>query len=451
MKKYATFFALSFFLVMTAGCGGGSSSIPASGGGGNPTPTPTPIPTPTPTLVPENASILSFSRNVAYSGDVVTIMGTNFSDSPSDITVTFGDAIASVLSTSETSIEVQIPDVEDIITDMLVTMTGRIVSNIAETDFNRSIAVHPKKVGEWTVSTNSLFKGNRSTTTLKMVDDLTLYTPLETSKGSGGVIYRSTNGGVTWTQWAAKGFAQSYYPSTNGEGWAEWGGNIIGIPAEGTNRIDNILHSHDDNSNSGIVGFYVSDDLTKGVVVRYDRVVYTTDNGVDFTKIYDDSRGSIDIQSMFALDEHHVWAGGRNSNNKPFLLYCNGDNTVWNTIDIEGVESERPFVSALQFVDPLSGYVIIRGGGVFFMYHTIDGGSTWSDLELPFEKAESFVFKDENVGWLTVNNEIYKTLDGGLTWNIDFIHEEELTGDIIYSDGMVWTNSDSSMLKYFEE
>jgi photosystem II stability/assembly factor-like uncharacterized protein len=65
------------------------------------------------------------------------------------------------------------------------------------------------------------------------------------------------------------------------------------------------------------------------------------------------------------------------------------------------------------------------------LYHSLDGGASWSVLEVPFDNA-SYEFVDPDTGYALVSlgagagshfYAIYRTLDGGETWTEVFSHE----------------------------
>jgi photosystem II stability/assembly factor-like uncharacterized protein len=86
----------------------------------------------------------------------------------------------------------------------------------------------------------------------------------------------------------------------------------------------------------------------------------------------------------------------------------------------------RPF-----FLDEATAWFTPASDGSGVLYHTQDGGDTWTSTTLPFDNA-SYDFLDINVGYALVDLgagagshyvAVYRTLDGGTSWTMVFTHE----------------------------
>jgi|GEM_PF-905959 len=102
-------------------------------------------------------------------------------------------------------------------------------------------------------------------------------------------------------------------------------------------------------------------------------------------------------------------------------------------------------VQGFQFIDHKIGYALVSNnvGGFVEVFKTVDGGETWSDLEIGIDQfPRNMVFKDENLGIITVHDVtgcpppncqdktvILKTENGGVDW--EEIEIQELNG-ILY-------------------
>ena len=90
----------------------------------------------------------------------------------------------------------------------------------------------------------------------------------------------------------------------------------------------------------------------------------------------------------------------------------------------------------LQFVDPASGWALgnDRGAGSF-VFHTVDGGTTWSALSLPAgAHLQDLSFADARRGWAIgwdadFRASIYGTTDGGATWQKQLTRADDQRGD----------------------
>ncbi|MBW6467298.1 MAG: hypothetical protein K0B06_12395 [Brevefilum sp.] len=86
----------------------------------------------------------------------------------------------------------------------------------------------------------------------------------------------------------------------------------------------------------------------------------------------------------------------------------------------------RPF-----FLDESTAWFTPTSDGSGLLYHTQDGGSTWTSTTVPFDNAR-YHFLDINIGYALVDLgagagshyvAIYRTLDGGASWTLAFTHE----------------------------
>jgi photosystem II stability/assembly factor-like uncharacterized protein len=76
-------------------------------------------------------------------------------------------------------------------------------------------------------------------------------------------------------------------------------------------------------------------------------------------------------------------------------------------------------VKSFQFLDPLVGYALMTKnvGGYLEVFKTIDGGKSWKNLELGMSRYPgNMIFKDKNLGIVTLNNGVLRTQDGGSSW-----------------------------------
>jgi photosystem II stability/assembly factor-like uncharacterized protein len=83
------------------------------------------------------------------------------------------------------------------------------------------------------------------------------------------------------------------------------------------------------------------------------------------------------------------------------------------------------------FLDQDTAWFTPTGDGNGALYHTQDGGSTWTSTVLPFDNAR-YDFLDIHTGYALVDLgagagshyvALYRTLDGGASWTMVFTHE----------------------------
>ncbi len=82
------------------------------------------------------------------------------------------------------------------------------------------------------------------------------------------------------------------------------------------------------------------------------------------------------------------------------------------------------WMTKIQFINNRTGFVIGEGQGLF--YRTDDGGASWQLLyqsELEWPRGMHFV--NNNVGYLALDYTVIKTVDGGITWSLTSLSPED--------------------------
>jgi photosystem II stability/assembly factor-like uncharacterized protein len=244
-----------------------------------------------------------------------------------------------------------------------------------------------------------------------------------------GQVWKTTNGGKTWTEVLNLGFPYYFYgvqahgndvvvsgfvdSSTQQEGvirWSHdggqtWSSDVILSTTEWLQRVRYA------NLNDGLIL-----DLAGGTAQ------YTTDGGAtasDWTTVIDNPDGAwFGLQFSF-LPNLHARASGIN-----FCTSLNGGAT-WTC----GPSVDSVFDGPVLFQGDSLGWV---GGGEIapsvegWVHITTDGGKSWSGrtLDGPWP-IRQFVFINSKIGWATGGNlytgvgGMYFTTDGGNTWSVD--------------------------------
>jgi len=185
------------------------------------------------------------------------------------------------------------------------------------------------------------------------------------------------------------------------------------------------------------------------IVVSIAGDVYKSTNGKDFYPVREvnTTRNLVDYQFLaFKRDVNHIWIGGldnKNGNDKPKILFCNGNNEQWT----EYVFENEPDGMAVDVNFPTNqiGYCLISGS-VNKIYKSTDGGYSWQ--KLPFEipiGVRSLAFQDENIGWLSSGKVIYKTTDGGNTWQKEFEAESRIK-KLYYTENVLYAFAEDGLL-----
>ena len=171
-------------------------------------------------------------------------------------------------------------------------------------------------------------------------------------------------------------------------------------------------------------------------------ILHTADGGAHWTK--QAVATTDDFQGVVFTDTRAGWVTGiRPVHHDPFGDEDDWQASIWHTADGGQTWTQQPvpanasLLSRIDFVDAQNGWTVGTkytgddGGGfaeqVGAIYHTSDGGRTWSEQyspELPMSfKAVDFV--DANNGWVAgfvtsssvQGGAMYHTVDGGKTWS----------------------------------
>ncbi|OMQ09532.1 IPT/TIG domain-containing protein [[Flexibacter] sp. ATCC 35103] len=447
MKKRILLVAvLQLFMVL------GSCS---SDSGSDPEPTPE-----SPVVIIKTAKITSFSKNSGETGETVSIFGENFSDKVSNIKITFDGVAATILSATATEIKFTLPQTEKIVPKLELTIENKVITNEAKNDYSGNIGILPKRVVNTWFTIENTKKMDGEVGRIQIINDKIMY--YAASENSGAGIYRTLDGGITWSLWSTTYINAGFYATKNDDGlsyilygYQLSGGGVDKIPVGGkVNGTPNAYVWKEINSGyPGIYSIYVEDDLKKGTLVSQRGDVYTTTNGTDFSQVYDahlndDGYSSGSIFRSVEIDNSHIWAAGQKTVSAvryPFILFKNNDADGWK----EHYLANEPdsYVNEISFADSANGFLLLRAASTTTFYKTINGGDTWSKVYTG-EKFTKFAFKDANTGWAVLENKIYKTLDGGSSWILDYTHDQPIK-NISYKNNVIWAISSDKIIKRY--
>ncbi|MCH8569701.1 MAG: hypothetical protein LAT67_15615 [Balneolales bacterium] len=182
--------------------------------------------------------------------------------------------------------------------------------------------------------------------------------------GAAGLIQRSTDGGVNWTNIESGQSVRikSFSFINENQGWA-----------------------------SG----------REGVVIR------TTDGGITWSDALPTGSGNI-LRDIFFINENLGWAVGDNGR----IIRTTDGGSSWTFAESGTIRR----LNEVFFINENVGYVT----GLLATLKTMDGGVTWQELTTGVQ-AEFFGmhFNDENTGWLVgTAGRILETSDGGETWTL---------------------------------
>ena len=247
-----------------------------------------------------------------------------------------------------------------------------------------------------------------------------------------GQVWKTVNGGKTWTEVLNRGFPYYYY----------------GVEALSAQKL--VVSGFNNTTSQGIITWSTDggatwsadqvlspdawvDRLRMPVGVRHGlamnglgspgsngpNVAWYADQADQWTQVTPDPNGGWFGSQFTLLPDRTAYASG--------ITYCSSTTTGATWACRGSIDSV--FDGATEFVDDLHGWV---GGGEIspevagWLHRTTDGGATWSDRVLttlwPIRQIE---FLTPLVGWATGGNiyngsgGIFYTSDGGQTWTQD--------------------------------
>ncbi len=407
---------------------------------------PTPEP---PVVVIKTAKITSYSKNSGETGETVSIYGENFSDKLSDIKITFDGVAATIVSASATEIKVKLPQTEKVVPKLELTIDNKVANNEITNDYSGNIGILPiRSLTEWVAQENSL-KSDIEKVNIQMVTDKMLYV---------GGVSKTTDGGITWTQWARGGYNTEFYATVNDEGWSSSfePTRIAKIRKGGSLGQDTFANI--DNSTEIYYCMYVDANMKNGTVITQKGKVFTTSNGVDFTKAYQLGDDTANLFQSTKIDNDHMWAIGYKkvkdkdgfNIDRAFILYKNNTTDGWKEYPFVN-EAAGYYAREICFVDNENGFLLINHYNQTLLdvkiFQTSNGGDSWNQV-YNAEKFTKFTFKDAKTGWAILDNKIYKTTNGGAAWTLDYTHDQKI-GNISYKNNVVWAFSKNKIIKRY--
>lgn len=444
MKNKILAIALLQFLLVLNAC--------SSDSGDSPTPTPEP-----PVVVIKTPKITSYSKNSGESGETISINGENFSDKISDIKITFDGVNATIVSSTAAEIKFVLPKTEKVLPKIVVTISDKQILNEVKNDYNGNIGILPKPaVDSWFTIENTK-KSNLEIGRTQIISDKVIYYSIGQDNSEG--VYRTLDGGISWSLWASSQYNSGFYATKNDEGlcytlygYQLSGGGLNKIPVggKGYGTPNTYVWKEINSGSPGIYSVYVDENLQKGTIVSQRGDVYVTSNGADFAQVYDahlndEGYSSGSITRSAEIDNNHIWTGGWKTVTAikyPFILFKNNETDGWKEHYLQNETNAA--VLEISFADASNGFVLLNNSTI---YKTANSGDTWTKVYTG-EKFTKFTFKDTKIGWAVLENTIYKTTDGGITWILDYTHDQPIRG-IAYRNNIVWAFSTDKIIKRY--
>jgi photosystem II stability/assembly factor-like uncharacterized protein len=293
--------------------------------------------------------------------------------------------------------------------------------------------------------------------------------------GSSGAIFKTANGGESWTQqtieftnehlsdceffnegqigWVTGGYGTLLYTRDFGVTWEmQSSGLTKGIgPVDFIDTLNgwacgsegSVLHTVDGGNVWEKLSFpttaYCVDiafpKSNRGTILCDSGIVcVTNDGGQSWMK--SDATWTIDWYAVFFYDSLHGWKTGRNydSDFPTFIARTVNGGTSWDTTYFDSWGGFK----ALYFINELKGWA---AGGDSLLARTVDGGVTWISQSCPYTSdLYAVYFKDEDNGVISgYQGAMLVTTNGGLSYEPMVSGTNESLRELyVNSDGDIW-------------
>jgi photosystem II stability/assembly factor-like uncharacterized protein len=242
--------------------------------------------------------------------------------------------------------------------------------------------------------------------------------------GEGGIILQSNDSGETWNQKFDKTNSGPYLITSNKPStlWAAGGEGVV-LKSSNGGATWNWLNSIT-SDNISYINFF---DEVNGIIISENRTHNTSDGGdtwsTRFTNNYKMSNFHfLNPDTGFAIKTVYSYLGGGKYTATILKTIDNGQ--TW--VEKESFSSPWSFSFAkFQFINSQIGFIVEED----HFCKTIDGGETWDCewLGQPFNYPKAIYFLNEDTGWVVGHgnslhgpsysvSRISKTIDGGETW-----------------------------------
>ncbi len=248
------------------------------------------------------------------------------------------------------------------------------------------------------------------------------------ANGFYAAIYKTTDGGINWTEQLNENDISGGYYFRNIEFLNEdigfigtLNGTFFKTIDGGSNWTEVANISPNPNAICGLDAVGSSTIYGCGAYFNPAHIIKSTDSGDTWTFIDMSSFANALVEVLF-LDETTGFASGRNDDGGLILKTTDGGlswteiyNTnvsgeyVWKLQTLQG--NDNIMFGAVSSITPNNGKLI----------KSADGGENWQDFEAPETDIQAVGFITENHGWMGGHTTgFYETLDGGQTWtNLD--------------------------------
>lgn len=391
---------------------------------------------------PDPPTITSIDPTSGPVGATITIAGTNFGTTTSDISVSFNGTSAVVTASTETSITTSVPD--EATTGTIGVTIGATVVQGGPT-FTVTLSPAPTitsydpssaEIGTTVTITGANFSTTPADNVVSFNGAIATITSSTDTELITTVPAGATTGTITITIDGQSGFGPEFtvivpsapvfttviasgvtvkltkvqFVSANTAYIAGDDGTILKSTDAGATWTDLTANTEETSDFESL--FFI--DANTGWAIGDDGIVTkTTDGGSTWTSQTDNTGTTSTLRTIYFLDANNGYAGGSDG----ILIHTTDGGATWTT-QTTGLETAGDRVYDLYFWNATNGIAVAGGGHVIT---TSDGGTTWAlqaDVNGVQESWKSVQFADANNGWINGSDGlIYKTINGGASWS----------------------------------
>lgn len=228
--------------------------------------------------------------------------------------------------------------------------------------------------------------------------------------GSHGMILKSYDGGLSWSQIKHKAFSRLLKLQfvSDKTGYALGERTLLKTIDKGETwtSLENPSVTYPYGTNMLFIN------PQTGFIIGNESPVYkTTDGGKNWRVVLNNYNGA--TAGFFLNDQMGFLCG-----NAPNTIWKTTDaGESWETVNLNLEESyNRKFV-AIHFTTDQKGLLFDNKGNI---YTSNDGGSSWTFNNAIESAPTSLYFYSENSGYVAIDGKLYKTEDGGETWSVAY-------------------------------
>jgi len=243
------------------------------------------------------------------------------------------------------------------------------------------------------------------------------------ANGAFAAVYKTTDGGLTWTEQLNSTILGSGHYFRNIEFLDEnigFLGTLNGKfykTIDGGDNWNEVIITPNPPAICGLNTVGASTVYGCGAFFEPAHIIKSTDSGNTWSYIDMSAYATALVEIKF-LDELNGFAAGRNSTGAVVLKTTDGGGT-WSTIYNATIPGE--YVWKLQVLesdtDVMFGALFASDPNPGKLISSTDGGNTWSSFDAPESRIEAVGFISETKGWMGGHTTgFFETTDGGATW-----------------------------------